>query len=68
MELAIRAKGMLLMREAGFAVAVESEVTEQLNELKYLETSIGRTGLLAMSPLVRTTSRDLWQLYMLGRK
>ena len=60
----IRAKGILLMREAGFAAPVESEIKEKFTELKYLEKSIGKTGKLAILPLIHTNSRELWQIYM----
>jgi RsiW-degrading membrane proteinase PrsW (M82 family) len=67
-ELALKAKGTLLMREAGFAVKSDPEVQEKFNEMRYLEKSIGRTGLLAIEPVLHWSSRDLWQLYMLGKK
>jgi len=66
-ELAINAKGLLLMREAGFDPEVAPEVHDKLAELKHLEKSIGRTGQLAIKPLVNTSHRDLWQIYMLGK-
>lgn len=65
LELSIRAKGMLLAREAGFPVSVDEDVQASLNELRYLEKEIGPTGLLALKPIQARTSRDLWQLYML---
>ena len=34
-------------------------------ELKYLEDSIGKTGVLAMKPFLHMTRKDLWQLYVL---
>jgi len=40
-------------------------VRERLAELRYLEGSIGRTGLLALKPLLRQGTRDLWQVYFL---
>ncbi len=64
LELALRAKGILLMRETGFQVNPDPELKEKINELKYLEKSIGRTGRLAMLPFLQTSSRDLWQLYV----
>jgi hypothetical protein len=64
-ELAIRAKGILLMREAGFAAAPDPAVKVKFAELRYLEKSIGRTGLLALRPFLHTSTRDLWQLNML---
>ena len=34
----------------------------------YLEKSIGKTGLLALKPMLHMSHRDLWQLHMLGGK
>lgn len=65
LELAIRAKGILLMRESGFKPPQDPEIAERFAELKYLEESIGRTGMLAISPILHNSSRDLWQIYML---
>ena len=62
-ELSIRAKGLLLAREAGLEPEVGSDVRDRLAELRYLERSIGRTGLLAMSPIRRQDTRALWQVY-----
>jgi hypothetical protein len=64
-ELSIRAKGLLLAREAGLEAEVGSDVRDRLTELRYLERSIGRTGLLAMSPILRQDTRALWQVYLL---
>jgi len=64
-ELAIRAKGFLMMREAGFAGNPGPEIRERFTELRYLEKSIGATGKLALAPLLRTSSRDLWQMQLL---
>jgi RsiW-degrading membrane proteinase PrsW (M82 family) len=67
LELAVRAKGILLMREAGFNVPRDHEIVERLAELKFLEKSLGKTGRLAISPVLHTSGRDLWQLYLLDR-
>lgn len=61
-ELALRAKGILLMRENGFDVEVDEATRAKIDEMAFLEKSIGRTGLLAIRPLVHTSRRDLWQL------
>jgi protease PrsW len=61
-ELAIRAKGILLMREAGFDPEPDPTLKDKFQELRYLERSIGRTGLLAIDPFLHTSTRDLWQL------
>ncbi|MFQ5823309.1 MAG: PrsW family intramembrane metalloprotease [bacterium] len=68
LELAIRAKGILLMRQTGFKFTSDPEIKEKFAELKYLEKSLGKTGKLAILPFLHTSSRDLWQLYMLGKK
>lgn len=64
-ELSVRAKGLLLAREAGLEAPVGDDVRDRLVELRYLERSIGRTGLLAMKPIVRHDARALWQVYLL---
>jgi len=65
LELSLRAKGLLMMREAGFPVALDAADKANLAELDFLERSIGVTGKLAMAPFLRTSSRDLWQIYMM---
>ncbi|MEQ1693463.1 MAG: PrsW family glutamic-type intramembrane protease, partial [Gemmatimonas sp.] len=64
-ELGIRAKGILLMREAGFEPDRDPSIRAKFEELRYLEGSIGATGRLAMVPFMRTSARDLWQLNLL---
>jgi hypothetical protein len=65
LELSVQAKGILLMREAGFDVPPDPAIAEQFAELKYLEQSIGKTGQLALAPFIHSSSRELWQLHML---
>ena len=65
-ELALRAKGDLMMRESGFDVPVGDEIRAKFEEMRYLEGSIGRTGVKALKPLLHMSPKDLWQLYMLG--
>jgi len=64
-ELAIRAKGVLMMRESGFDAAPDPTVKAKFEELAYLERNIGKTGLRALQPFVHTSTRDLWQLTVL---
>jgi hypothetical protein len=66
-ELALRAKGILMMRENGFEVPVDEATRAKFAEMRYLESSIGRTGLLAIQPMLHMSHKDLWQLYMLGK-
>lgn len=66
-ELSLRAKGLLMMRENGFEAELDAAARASLAELRYLETSIGKTGLLALRPLLRMRPKDLWQVVMLER-
>ena len=64
-ELALRAKGVLMMRENGLDTPVGERTRAKFEEMHYLEKSIGKTGCLAMSPFLQMTRKDLWQLYVL---
>lgn len=64
-ELAVRAKGVLLMRENGLNVPVGERTREKFQELHYLEKSIGKTGILAMKPFLQMERKDLWQMNVL---
>ena len=62
LELSMRAKAQLIARQAGIQVARGADVQENLSELHFLEKSIGRTGQLALQPLLGSTRREIWQL------
>jgi RsiW-degrading membrane proteinase PrsW (M82 family) len=68
LELSVRAKGMLMARAAGLAAPAGQDVRASLDELAYLERSIGATGLLALKPLHVTSSRDVWNRYLLEQE
>jgi len=65
-ELSIRAKGLLMMRESGFANKTGEETRSKLEELEFLEKSIGTTGKLAIKPFMQMSQKDLWKFYMLS--
>lgn len=64
-ELALRAKGILMMRESGFEATIDEATRAKFEEMRYLERSIGKTGRLAIMPLLHGDNRDIWQLRML---
>jgi hypothetical protein len=67
-ELALRAKGVLLLRESGMdELPIDAEVRDSLAELTQLEHSIGKTGVLALRPLIMATGKDAWELTLLGK-
>ena len=65
LELAIRAKGLLLMKEAGFSIADDPEIKEKIAELQYLERNISKTGKLVLAPLLHSSAQELWQLELI---
>ncbi len=67
LELSLRAKGILMMREAGFDAEPDEETRALFQEMKFLEKSIGKTGKLALFPFLHGKGKELWQLYMIGK-
>ncbi len=68
LELAMRAKGILLLRQHGITAQPDAALKEKFSEFLFLEKSIGRTGKLALAPFMRLDNKELWQLYMLGER
>ncbi len=68
LELSARAKGNLMRREAGLEVPPDPDLDSRFKELRYLEKSIGPTGMLAVRPLLSQTRRDLWEMHHFGRE
>jgi len=67
-ELAVRAKGVLLLREAGLPEPpIDAETRAKLDELGQLEHAIGKTGMLALRPLMMATGKEIWQLTLLRK-
>jgi RsiW-degrading membrane proteinase PrsW (M82 family) len=66
-ELALRAKGILIMRENGFEAAPDEPTRAKFEEMRYLERSIGATGLRAVRPMLHISQKELWQMYMLDK-
>jgi RsiW-degrading membrane proteinase PrsW (M82 family) len=65
-ELAVRAKGILLLRESGLPEPpLDDETRDRLAELAQLERAIGKSGVLAVRPLMMATGKEIWQLTLL---
>ena len=65
-ELAVRAKGLLLLRETGMPEPpLDAQTRGRLAELAQLEHAIGKTGMLALRPLMMATGKEIWQLTLL---
>lgn len=65
LELSLRAKSNLLLSESGFSLSKDEELKQKLDELKYLQKNIGKTGIIAISPILRMNQKDIWKLNLL---
>jgi hypothetical protein len=54
-----------MMRESGFMNKTGAETRAKLEEMKFLDNSIGTTGKMAIRPFIRMSREELWQFYML---
>lgn len=65
-ELALRAKGQLMLSEHGLPLPPPDAATRsKLDELRVLEASLGRSGQRALRPLLPMRRKALWQLNLL---
>ncbi len=65
LELSIKAKRNLMLRENDFPIVPETDLDDKLNEIKHLQRKIGKLGELALAPLIRMNYRNLWKLNQL---
>lgn len=68
LELSVKAKGVLIMKENEITPPMDEETKAQFKELEFLEQSIGPSGKLALEPLLGLTNRDVWQLHTLQQE
>jgi len=65
LELSIKAKRNMMLKENGLPILPEQGIREKLIELKQLRKQIGKVGELSLQPLVRMNHRELWKLNQL---
>ena len=65
LELAIQAKGLLIAKQAGLQLPPDEDLRAALQELAYLEGSIGRTGMVALKEFHVVSDRDKWHRWLL---
>lgn len=62
LELSIKAKRNVMLKENGFSIIIEKDLGEKICELAELRKQIGKAGELTLSPLIRMNYRDLWKI------
>lgn len=65
LELSIRAKTNLMLKENGLPIQKDKVLKNKLEELKALQKNIGKTSLMSISPILRMSKKDLWKLSLL---
>ncbi len=67
LELSIKAKSMMMLKEHGFMIPHDPLLASRLAELRALEKSIGRGGLIAIAPVLRMNRKELWKISLLEK-
>lgn len=62
LELSIKAKRNMLLKESGYPPIVEGDIKDKLAEFRQLRRQIGKAGEMSLMPLVRMDYRQLWKL------
>jgi hypothetical protein len=65
LELSIKAKRNLMLKENDFPIIVEDDLEPKLKEIVFLRKQIGKIGELTLAPLIRMNYRNLWKLNQL---
>ncbi len=61
-ELSIAAKTNMMLREAGFPTVSNKELSDKANEFCILRKKIGKTGRIALSPLIKMDRVTVWEI------
>ena len=62
MELSIKAKSNMMLKESGLEIVKDPDISDKLAEFKMLRKRIGKVGELVLSPLIRMNYRNLWKI------
>lgn len=65
LELSVKAKRNLMLRENDFNIVTEPETANELFELQQLRKQIGIAGEMALKPIITMKYRELWKLSQL---
>ncbi|MFH1297986.1 MAG: PrsW family glutamic-type intramembrane protease [Bacteroidota bacterium] len=62
LELSVKAKSLLLLKENDLPLPVDPNIMDKLVELDQMRNRIGKSGVLALRPVLRMNRSDLWAL------
>ncbi|MBL7138024.1 MAG: PrsW family intramembrane metalloprotease [Bacteroidales bacterium] len=65
LELSVKAKSLLLLKENDLPLPMDPHIMDKLHELDQLRKQIGKSGILALRPVLRMNRSDLWALSIL---
>lgn len=65
LELSIKAKANLMMKENGLEPIKDDGIIDKLAEFKILRKSIGKTAFMLLSPIFKIKGKDIWKLNLL---
>ncbi len=65
LELSIKAKANLMMKENGLEPIKDEEIVNKLKEFQFLRKSIGKTAFMLLSPIFKIKGKDIWKLNLL---
>lgn len=65
LELSIRAKSVIMQKEQGIEPKYDKSIEPKIRELDFLQKSIGRSGRLALKPILSMNQKQLWKINLL---
>jgi RsiW-degrading membrane proteinase PrsW (M82 family) len=65
LELSIRAKTNIMLKQNEITIPEDKDLEGILIEYKELQKRIGKTGMIALKPILQISHRDLWKLKVL---
>lgn len=67
-ELVLRAEGLLIAREHGMEIPIDTDIHQKFAEMHKLQKKIGRTAFSTIKAHLHITREDLWELHMLEER
>lgn len=64
-ELSIKAKSIIMQRQQGLEPKIDDSIINKIKELDHLKKSIGRSGRIALAPILPMRQKDIWKINLL---